>query len=300
MTLPARVFRGDWHEFLFFDSDWILNGPEGAATLRAIIAGESIPVPPGLFRGHQRETVAFASATGRWSLHVEGRAELAVLAVRDPDVLAAIEPVVRRVGALPIEKALVAPNCMALAARRPKFLKSLLRAYGKGHAQALVARTKEHARVLYPLLRGTAVTDTLVWDGPDTREQFLATYATYSGLKSHRHYTILGDGEPVGSLSIRPGPQKKRGDIGYWVGIPHQRKGYATAAVGEALRFAFGCMGMEKVEASAFVGNVASLRVLTKCGFAEEGLVRKAVLKRGVWLDECVFGITREDWVRPG
>ena len=65
---------------------------------------------------------------------------------------------------------------------------------------------------------------------------FLATYATPPGDPSHRHFTILGGGEPVGSFSIRPGFQPQRGDIGYWVGIPHQRKGYATAAVQEALR----------------------------------------------------------------
>ena len=53
---------------------------------------------------------------------------------------------------------------------------------------------------------------------------------------------------------------------------------------------------MEKVEACAFLGNLGSRRVLEKCGFAQEGLTRKAVLKRGRWLDEWVFGITREEW----
>ena len=160
----------------------------------------------------------------------------------------------------------------------------------------LVARTATHARVLYPMLKGTTVCDTLVWDGPETLESFLDTFVDQPGDPSHRHFTILGGGIPVGALSIRPGFQPPRGDLGYWVGIPHQGKGYATAAVGEALRIAFADMGMEKIEACAFVGNFASRRVLEKCGFQQEGLTRKAVLKRGRWLDEWVFGLTRERW----
>lgn len=160
----------------------------------------------------------------------------------------------------------------------------------------LVPRTTDHARVLYPLLEGTTVCDTLVWDGPAFLDDFITTFCNQPGDPSHRHFTILGDEIPVGALSIRPGFQAQRGDLGYWVGIPHQRNGYATAAVGEALRIAFADMGMEKVEACAFVGNLASRRVLEKSGFVQEGLTRKAVLKRGRWLDEWVFGITREEW----
>ena len=162
----------------------------------------------------------------------------------------------------------------------------------------LVPRTPEHARVLYPLLKGTAVCDTLVWDGPDSLESFLATYDRPPGAPAHRHYTILGGGEPVGSFSLRPGEQPLRGDIGYWVGIPFQGRGYATAAIREALRIGFQDMGMEKIEACVYTGNEASRRALLRAGFRQEGLVRKAVLKRGVWRDEWLFGILREEWPR--
>jgi RimJ/RimL family protein N-acetyltransferase len=162
----------------------------------------------------------------------------------------------------------------------------------------LAARTDAHARVLLPLIHGTAVCDTLVWDGPDTAEEFLSNYASPLGDPAHRHFTIVAGpaAEPVGALSVRPGFQPGRGDLGYWVGIPHQGRGIATLAVARALDLAFGEMGMEKVEACAFLGNLASRRVLEKNGFALEGLVRKAVLKRGRWLDEWLFGVIREEW----
>jgi len=165
-----------------------------------------------------------------------------------------------------------------------------------------VPRTRAHARALLPLIYRTRVADTLVWDGPATRREFLSTYARRRGNRTDRHFTILeaATRTPVGAISIRPGFQKGRGDLGYWIGIPHQGKGLGTAAVARALEIAFGRMGMEKVEACAFVGNGASRRVLEKNGFRQEGLTRKAVLKRGRWLDERVFGITREEWeARP-
>lgn len=167
-----------------------------------------------------------------------------------------------------------------------------------GPAVDLVSRTDVHARILLPLILGTPVAYTLVWDGPATAEEFLSNYASPLGDPAHRHYTIVAgpSSEAVGALSIRPGIPPARGDIGYWVGIPHQGRGVGTAAVSRALEIAFGEMGMEKVEACAFVGNDRSRRALEKNGFAREGLVRKAVHKRGRWLDEWLFGITREEW----
>jgi ribosomal-protein-alanine N-acetyltransferase len=158
-------------------------------------------------------------------------------------------------------------------------------------------RTADHARRLFPLVHGTPVTETLVWDGPNSLEEYEKGYVTY-GPPPHRNYTILDvvTGAPVGALSIRPGENPKRGDLGYWIGIPHQGRGLGTAAVARALEIAFVEMAMEKVEACAFVGNEASRRVLRRNGFRREGLVRKAILKRGRWLDEWLFGITREEW----
>ena len=162
----------------------------------------------------------------------------------------------------------------------------------------LEPRTTEHARALLPLIFRTAVADTLVWDGPASEEEYLRTYTTQWGSPAQRHFTVVEEatGTPVGALSIRPGFQIQRGDIGYWIGIPHAGRGLGTAAVGRSLTVAFTEMAMEKVEACAFLGNLASRRVLEKNGFVQEGLTRKAVLKRGKWLDEWVFGITREEW----
>ncbi len=150
---------------------------------------------------------------------------------------------------------------------------------------------------MFPLIHGTAVLDTIVWEGPASEEEHQRGYLEPLPEGSRRLTVIeAATGTPIGVLSIRRGEPPERGDLGFWIGIPHQGRGYGTAAVARSLEIAFGEMGMEKVEACVFVGNDASVRILEKNGFRHEGLIRKGTLKRGRWIDEHLLGITREDW----
>jgi RimJ/RimL family protein N-acetyltransferase len=45
-----------------------------------------------------------------------------------------------------------------------------------------------------------------------------------------------------------------------------------------------------RLHAHTFEGNIASQRVLEKCGFGREGVLRKAVLKGGRFFDAVLFG----------
>ena len=44
-----------------------------------------------------------------------------------------------------------------------------------------------------------------------------------------------------------------------------------------------------------FTGNPASARVLEKCGFVQEGYLRKHYLKDGKFIDARLFGLLREE-----
>lgn len=48
-------------------------------------------------------------------------------------------------------------------------------------------------------------------------------------------------------------------------------KGYATEAMREALRFAFFGNGVYRIEAGCLKENIASERVMQKCGLIKEG-----------------------------
>jgi RimJ/RimL family protein N-acetyltransferase len=61
-------------------------------------------------------------------------------------------------------------------------------------------------------------------------------------------------------------------ELGYWIARPHWGQGFATEA-GRALLAIARALGLERLEASHFLDNPASGRVLEKLGFRSSGLI---------------------------
>lgn len=81
----------------------------------------------------------------------------------------------------------------------------------------------------------------------------------------------LKDGTPVGDLCFKGLGANGVAEIGYGVEEAYQGRGYATEAVKAALDWAFRQPGVTAVEAETEPGNLASQRVLAKCGFLPNG-----------------------------
>lgn len=77
----------------------------------------------------------------------------------------------------------------------------------------------------------------------------------------------------VGTVGF--GPQAKRGthEVGYWVAPDWQGQGIATEAVSGIVRMAE-ALGVSCLEASHFLDNPGSGRVLRKAGFTDTGEIR--------------------------
>ncbi|MCX7309432.1 MAG: GNAT family protein [Afipia sp.] len=85
------------------------------------------------------------------------------------------------------------------------------------------------------------------------------------------------------------------GTIGYWIGQPFVGKGYMTSALRVLLPTLFGELNLHRVEAACIPSNLASVKVLEKCGFAREGLARRYLCINGVWQDHYLYGLLDED-----
>ena len=68
-------------------------------------------------------------------------------------------------------------------------------------------------------------------------------------------------------------------EMGYWIGEPHWKKGYATEAAHALVDLAFRVTGIEALHVSCRVINPASRRVIHKCGFqyAGQGMLNSIV-----------------------
>jgi [ribosomal protein S5]-alanine N-acetyltransferase len=109
---------------------------------------------------------------------------------------------------------------------------------------------------------------------------------------------LLESDELVGFVGlfgiIRGGFQEAR--IGYMFAERHSGRGYATQAVELALSYAFETLDLHRVETGVQLDNPASMRVLTKAGFREEGVSLRWVNVAGGWADCKRFALTREEW----
>lgn len=85
------------------------------------------------------------------------------------------------------------------------------------------------------------------------------------------------------------------GTLGYWIGKPHARQGIMTEALRCVLTFAFEDLGLHRVAAACLPTNVASRRLLEKCGFRQEGYATKYLKINGVWSDHALFALLREE-----
>ena len=79
--------------------------------------------------------------------------------------------------------------------------------------------------------------------------------------------------------------------LGYWMGQPYAGKGHMTAALPPLTAFAFGALGLHRIEAACLPENHASHRLLLKSGFREEGKARAYLKINGSWRDHLLFGM---------
>lgn len=86
-------------------------------------------------------------------------------------------------------------------------------------------------------------------------------------------------------------------EVGYLIAQDQQGKGYATEGLQLLLQWAMAHFAVHKVVARCVATNLGSARVLQKCGFKQEGLLRHNHRIFGEWLDECYFGLLAEDEV---
>ena len=84
--------------------------------------------------------------------------------------------------------------------------------------------------------------------------------------------------------------------LGYSLGVNFTGKGFMTEAVELILKHAFENLKLHRIEANVQPQNLASIKVLQRCGFTKEGFSRKYLKIDDVWCDHERWAIIFEDW----
>lgn len=99
------------------------------------------------------------------------------------------------------------------------------------------------------------------------------------------------DGRISGGIGFNPGCDVERhsAELGYWLAPACWGRGIMTATVAAYVPTLFDRFALQRVWSKVYAPNVASMRVLERCGFAREGVLRNAILKHGELLDAVLY-----------
>jgi ribosomal-protein-alanine N-acetyltransferase len=86
------------------------------------------------------------------------------------------------------------------------------------------------------------------------------------------------------------------GQLGYEVAREQWGKGIATEAVRAVLSYGFGTMGLNRIAAYCWDGNVASQRVMEKAGMRYEGTLRQVRYSKSAYHDMRLHAQLASEW----
>lgn len=89
--------------------------------------------------------------------------------------------------------------------------------------------------------------------------------------------------------------QHRRAELGFAIRRTHWGHGYASEATAAIVRFAFGTLGLHRLEADVDPRNTASIRSLERLGFQREGYARERYHLGGEVQDAILYGLLRRE-----
>ena len=123
-----------------------------------------------------------------------------------------------------------------------------------------------------------------------------------SGLESGAHLGLvierIEDARVLGRCTLYDiHRENRRADIGYSLAASAWGQGYMDEALRALLRYGFERLELHRVEGDVDPRNAASLRVLERLGFQQEGLLRERWIVGGEVQDSAMYGLLRREWL---
>jgi [ribosomal protein S5]-alanine N-acetyltransferase len=133
---------------------------------------------------------------------------------------------------------------------------------------------------------------------PDTPERF-AAYVAQTSRDDHAAYLIrhASCGELVGYVTVsnivRGAFQSAY--LGYGAFASHAGRGLMTQCLHRVIVTAFGDLGLHRLEANIQPGNLRSLALVRRLGFAKEGFSPRYLKVDGAWRDHERWALRSEE-----
>lgn len=109
---------------------------------------------------------------------------------------------------------------------------------------------------------------------------------------------IKDDGMLIGTCGYHKWDRRHmRVEIGYDLYKDHWNHGYMTEALKALIDFCFDNLKVNRIEALVHPENSRSIKLLTKYGFREEGILREYVCRGGRFDDQLSLSLLKREWL---
>lgn len=110
--------------------------------------------------------------------------------------------------------------------------------------------------------------------------------------------TLKEDQKVIGSGGFNTWLKEEafRGEIGYDLDRGYWGRGIMTEVLRALISFGFGPMKLNRIEAMVEPENIASIKLLKKNGFWEEGLLREYQVSKEKFIDLQIFSLLKREY----
>ncbi len=169
-----------------------------------------------------------------------------------------------------------------------------------GPRLSLTAYSKDDLAALLPFFQDLS---TLRYYLPTTvrpfnLEQLDLLLSDWNDGQSNFVFAIRHEGEICGLVNLDGLDfPNSHAEIGIAITNKLQRgQGFASEALQLLLDFAFGELNLQRIWCRIISGNDPSVRLFTRTGFVQEGVLRQHVRRSGAFRDMLVFGLLRDEY----
>ncbi|MEM7581185.1 MAG: GNAT family N-acetyltransferase [Mastigocoleus sp.] len=108
--------------------------------------------------------------------------------------------------------------------------------------------------------------------------------------------TIKGEDAIIGSCGYKKIIKNhRRAEIGYEIFAEYRRQGIISEALNAIIQFGFKVIELTLIEATVNCNNLASISLLNKLGFIEEGVLREYEFQQDKFTDLKLFSLRQKD-----
>ncbi|CAF2827069.1 unnamed protein product [Rotaria sp. Silwood2] len=147
-----------------------------------------------------------------------------------------------------------------------------------------------------PILHANSLTIPYPYTTKDGEEFIQKIKSGSLNLTRMFNIRLQTNNELIGGCGLhRSIKNERRTEIGYWLGEPYWHRGLMPKIVKKIIEIIKNeWKNLIRIEAKIFPWNKASMRVVEKCGFVFEGVLRKHAYKNGQDIDEHLYALIIE------